>query len=285
MNALDRSHASVLAVIVHFGAVGPSIRVANSATLWADSIVVIANDLGTRPDGLDDRVLWLIPEVNLGYGGAANWAWHKFGPGHDVMVLMNNDIVLSAEGAELCINQTVQGSIAVLAPVLLEGTLGMERSIGRLTSIAKRPVRDTCTGTAELIDCEWVSGAIMFISNRALQHATFETRYFLGFEDVDFCLRSRKLGLRVVVMPSVSVPHVGGQVIGGLWYYYATRNGIWFAWSNFGWPYGLLMVARNSVLFWRVAIADFLKRRGLRASKRMLIGMNDGLWFKTKWME
>ena len=60
---------------------------------------------------------------------------------------------------------------------------------------------------------DWISGAAIFTSKKTFnQLGGFDEDYFMYCEDVDFCLRARKAGQRVIYHPSASVIHaIGGS--------------------------------------------------------------------------
>jgi GT2 family glycosyltransferase len=62
-----------------------------------------------------------------------------------------------------------------------------------------------------LSDVDWVSGACFMTSRAALDRVGYlDSGYFWGFEDVDFCQRLHRAGLRVVYFPDSSVIHAIG---------------------------------------------------------------------------
>jgi GT2 family glycosyltransferase len=70
------------------------------------------------------------------------------------------------------------------------------------------------------ITVDWVSGACLAVHAAAITQAgLLDERFFLYFEDVDWCRRLRAAGWRVVYDPTVTVTHLGGasqtQTIGG----------------------------------------------------------------------
>jgi N-acetylglucosaminyl-diphospho-decaprenol L-rhamnosyltransferase len=82
---------------------------------------------------------------------------------------------------------------------------------------------------------DWVSGACLMTTPRTLDRVGgLDEAYFWGFEDVDFCQRAHRAGLRVVYFPDASVKHEIGASArtvptralfarhGGMWRYYRT---------------------------------------------------------------
>ncbi len=83
----------------------------------------------------------------------------------------------------------------------------LRRGIRRI--LARKPLNDWAVTTPQ--DVDWVSGACLAVSRPALAEVgLLDERFFLYFEDVDWCLRMREAGWRVVYQPQITVTHLGG---------------------------------------------------------------------------
>ncbi len=61
------------------------------------------------------------------------------------------------------------------------------------------------------VDVDWVSGACLAVRRQALEEVgLLDEGFFLYFEDVDWCLRMRRAGWRVVYHPGIPAIHLGG---------------------------------------------------------------------------
>lgn len=70
------------------------------------------------------------------------------------------------------------------------------------------------SGTAPL-ETEWVAATCMIVRYAALQAVgPLDERFGLYFEDVDWCLRLRAAGWRVLFVPTIAITHLGGASIG-----------------------------------------------------------------------
>ncbi len=59
---------------------------------------------------------------------------------------------------------------------------------------------------------DWVSGAAMMVKRRVLDEISLlNGDYFLGNEDVEYCLKARKHGFRVIYVPSARLWHKVGK--------------------------------------------------------------------------
>jgi len=61
-------------------------------------------------------------------------------------------------------------------------------------------------------DCDWIMGSAMMTSRKAVERVgKLDEKYFMYFEDVDWCRRFWEKGMRVVYYPLVQVFHYHGK--------------------------------------------------------------------------
>lgn len=270
------SEMACTAVVVHYGDVRPTLVQVEAVRSWADAVIVVAND-GTLDDwfGQDPAVNWLTPDGNLGYGGAANYA-AMFSESR-VLALLNTDVSLPSGTARRAVQfLRADGSRGIVAPRLQRDGGLLLSGAGQVSPVVRRC--RTREVRAESERCDWVSGAVMFITRECLRAIRFDERYFLGMEDVDFCFRAKAAGWSTHVLDDHETVHRGGEVIGpARWYYYAFRNPLWFA-KVYTPPLSrTLLFGTSALLVARVAIADIIKRRGLARTSFAFRGLLDGL--------
>jgi GT2 family glycosyltransferase len=92
---------------------------------------------------------------------------------------------------------------------------GMSRLSSRTSILEGHYLFRSSFGDA-LRDVDWVSGGCIMVPRAVWQdHAGLTERWFMYAEDVEFCLRLRASGLRVVVDPRVKAQHaIGGSSAG-----------------------------------------------------------------------
>jgi GT2 family glycosyltransferase len=79
--------------------------------------------------------------------------------------------------------------------------------------IAEIIVEDDGPGTksASAQSVEWISGACMFFRRSALKEiGLFDERFFLYFEETDWCLRAKNGGKSIFYLPWITAVHFGG---------------------------------------------------------------------------
>lgn len=63
----------------------------------------------------------------------------------------------------------------------------------------------------EIHEVGWVSGSFMLIRKEVFEKIGFlNDDFFMYFEDVEFCMRAKKAGFKVVINPSVEIKHLSG---------------------------------------------------------------------------
>lgn len=262
-------------VVVHFGPLDPTLRTVESALEYCEAVVVIANDGARRPAAISSRVRWIVPVRNLGFGQAINEAAASLAA--KFFLLLNTDTEVSVSCVDGCCELFQSPDVGIVAPRLNFSDGRLQSGPGKTSRLLSIPSARGGEHLEAATDCAWVSGAVMFVRASVLSQVQFDGSYFLGHEDVDFCLRARALGWRVVWNPLSPAVHHQGQVVGNqMWHYYCSRNAIWFARDSKGNLWALAAYMRLLGQASRVWVADILKRRGTAASKAAWAGIRDG---------
>ena len=108
---------------------------------------------------------------------------------------------------------TVQGSARAF-PGILTGLFGRNSPLSRL--LPKNPITRANVVCLESdgvtpIEVDWVSGACMVVRRKAINEVgLLDPRFFMYWEDADWCRRMWKKGWKVVYLPSAKVTHFVG---------------------------------------------------------------------------
>ncbi len=170
------------------------------------------------PKGPDPRIV--EAPRNLGFGGGYNlgarYARGKY------LLINNPDKILERDGVEkLVAKMESDASIGILAPKLVhdDGTVRTSArtlpdpfdlivkrtSLQRLFPQRLRSYLQLDRDPNEEREVDWVVGGCFLVRRDLfLELGGFDERFFLFFEDTDFCRRVRELGKRVVYYPAVS---------------------------------------------------------------------------------
>jgi N-acetylglucosaminyl-diphospho-decaprenol L-rhamnosyltransferase len=73
-------------------------------------------------------------------------------------------------------------------------------------------VDDMSWDHASVRDCDWVPGCYFLVRKEVIdQIGLFDPRYFLYYEEIDFCFAAKRAGWLVTYFPYTSVVHLGGE--------------------------------------------------------------------------
>lgn len=158
-------------------------------------------------------------ETNHGYSGANNLALQRlFEAGCEYVLILNNDSVLGRGSLDAMVAAAqAHPAAGPIGPLISKNVLGgplvscgerywrrwvwLPRSLLRVRGLA-----------AESFPVGGVQGCALLISRQLYQAcAGFDDDYFAYYEEVDYCLRSRRLGMRPRVEPLAEVAHRGSR--------------------------------------------------------------------------
>lgn len=202
--------------------------------------------------------------VNAGFAGACNIGIrHAAQQGCDYIFLLNNDAL--AEGdtvASLVQASKSKQDSALLGSVLVYVSSGAYQFFGsRAGTVIREPEflifeKDAALLSQAFIETDFIIGAALFIPIRIWdQIGPFDERFFLNYEETDFCYRARKQGISSYVVPASVVRHHANASIGNypapMYAYFMTRNGLLFA-EKHGRPAQHRPLFRLKTLYWDI---------------------------------
>ncbi len=258
-------------------------------------------------DGSSERILAegfevciLRLEKNLGFTGGNNVGlFHAQSLGVKYAFLLNNDTTLEPDAlARLVEAAERNGDAGMLAPVMhyydrpdevwfagaslsltraealhaapssLSGDIGVDSQDSNIIPQRKQDM--------DVYPSPWVSGCAMLVRMTAFgQVGGFDERFYLTWEDVDWCVRMHQQGWRVLVVPAARIYHKGGRSgsrLTGVHRYYAVRNSLLLASKHAG-------VGYVPALFW-VSVRHLRGAMGSEPGERVasLLTVMEGLW-------
>lgn len=127
--------------------------------------------------------------------------------------------------------------------------------------------------------CDWVCGASMIIRRQVIEDiGLMDERYFLYFEEVDYCRRAHQAGWQCWHVPDSRVIHLEGAST-GISATAKRRAGYWYDSRRrfFVKHYGITGLVAADIL-WAIGRSSFLLRKSLRLVARSHEN-NDPKWF------
>lgn len=234
---------AVSVVIVNFNA-GDMLRAAVDSALVAEGarvdVVVVDNastdssldNVSTRVDRYS-RVSVIANDHNAGFARACNMGTQAVKG--EWLLYLNPDCVVSPGAVkEMLDAAALREDVGMVGGFLMnpDGTeqIGGRRAVptpwrslvrvlnlGRkLGSVYPRLFSDFLLHTEPVppspIEVEAISGACMLVRRTALEEVgLLDERYFLHCEDLDWCMRFRQAGLKILFVPSAKVTHYKGR--------------------------------------------------------------------------
>ncbi|HEX2761885.1 MAG TPA: glycosyltransferase family 2 protein [Rhizomicrobium sp.] len=202
--------------------------------------------------------------INAGFAGACNIGIrHAVQQCCDYFFLLNNDAL--AEGdtvASLVQASKTQQDSALLGSVLVYISSGTYQFFGSRTgTVVRQPEfltfeKDAALLSQDFIETDFIIGAAFFIPIRVWDRiGPFDERFFLNYEETDFCYRARNVGIPSFIVPTSVVRHHANASLGSypapMYAYFMTRNGLLFA-EEHGSPAQHRPLFRLKTLYWDI---------------------------------
>lgn len=172
--------------------------------------------------GLRVRGLRIIEnKKNLGFAKAVNQGI-KSAKG-DYILILNPDTKVKTDSLKKILNfAKSHPEVGIVGAKLINPDGSIQPSVYHFPSL-KRAFLEFWLGkkgeyekyaplTKNPLEVDAVTGAVMLISKRTIEKVgLFDERYFMYFEDLDYCRRVKRAGLKVFYFPEAPVLHYHGQ--------------------------------------------------------------------------
>jgi len=191
-------------------------------------------------------VVLLETGKNLGYAGGNNVGIrYSLANGADYVLILNNDTVVDSQLLRCLVDAGhVIPNAGVLGPAnffcddpTFIWTIGARRRYEPIPHYEMLGRRTTADSWPASVRMDAIAGSAMLVSGRVLQEIGYlDERFFLCFEELDFCDRANAAGFICVFVPSAKVWHKVGGALGAidspLRVYFNTRNRLLWARKN-----------------------------------------------------
>lgn len=227
---------------------------------------------------------------NLGYAGGNNVGIQAaLSQGAEFVLLLNNDTVVAPD----LLDEFVHSARQFPDAAAFCGKIYRYEEPDRIWWAAARWVEsegsfvcplegalDNCSTDDSATDTDYACGCGMFIRSALIKKVgPLDSRYFLTFEETDWCFRVRRLGYRCLFIPKAKIWHKGSVSFRGddspLYSYFFTRNRLLFAERHLG--------ARARAVVWRKTMGQVLAWAfaPLRGSG---VGWKKRYWLLRAWL-
>lgn len=276
---------------------------ASQGAAWRLYIVDNASSDGSldRLTDLPANVTVLASPVNAGWAGGNNIGIKRaLEAGHEHIFLLNNDAFVAPN--TLAVLKATYDANADRRPLLGPLHHGVSDASYDFVAAAEDPAlgvpewisaeEGEAKLSAPLFETAYISGAGIFAHHDHFARiGLFDERFYLNFDETDWCYRARDLGIPLLMVREAVIRHIGSASIGGhlsaLQTYFLTRNRLLFGekhssgrqrfevlrryvWqarsmtqssSRLGWIGRLLTSSDVQVAAFRQGVIDYVTRR------------------------
>jgi GT2 family glycosyltransferase len=224
--------------------------------------------------------------ANLGFAAGMNAGIRRaLERGAAYVFLANNDTTLAPDAIALLVAAAEGAGAGMVSPAIyyFDAPQRIWWLGGRLRPLlleVRRCERAPSRHDPRPFAVDFITGCGMLISRATLERVgLFDERFFMYYEDSDYCLRARRAGIRVLVEPRAAMYHKVAQSSGGSHSpnerYHMGRSSVQYfrkharpwQWPLI-WPYRAGSAARS---LWRLA-----RLRRFAAAGAYLRGLRDG---------
>lgn len=188
------------------------------------SIVVVNNDphidIHKQLEKKTSRT-YINSGKNVGFAAGVNIGI-KFAldQGAEYIVLVNNDTVVSSDFITPTLAVFEKNEKVGIAAPLIQFEKNNTTYFDFGGNIQKYTGKTYHTNTQKILkkqpfQAAYVSGCCMIIRREVFEEVgLFDPKFFLYYEDVDFCLRARECGFQIYVVPSARITHSLSKTVG-----------------------------------------------------------------------
>jgi len=297
---MESGFQAVSAVIVNYNAGALLIDSVRAALAQAEQVIVVDNasidasmDLLAAQFAAEPRLVMLCETKNLGFAAGCNLGVGLASQAH--LLFLNPDCILGAGSLRRMVEVLDSDSSVGMVGGLLTNLDGSEQGGGRravptpwrsfvrafgLVRLSDRWPRlffDFHLHKQPLpnapIDVEAISGALMLVRRTAIDDVgLWDEAYFLHCEDLDWCMRFRQGGWRILFVPDAPVLHHHGHCSRARPFFvewHKHRGMVRFYHKFFSHQYpGVLMWLVNVGVWWRFALVSVV-HSGRLVAKRL----------------
>src|SRR3989344_6681174 len=200
-------------------------------------LIVVDNN---SEDGLsgainDKSIEFIQNDQNLGFTGGNNIGVKKaLEQGADYIFILNPDAVVEEDTISNLVREAQNYSIDIVGPKVLfadRKTIWYAGGIFDKKNVlgSHKGVNEKDQGQYEKSEVtDYVTGAALFVRSEVFKKiGLFDDRFFLYYEDADFCIRAKRVGFSIMYIPSAKVYHKNAKSTGlgsSLQDYFITRN-------------------------------------------------------------
>jgi len=227
---------------------------------------------------LSDRSTIILNNINSGFSGGCNLGIQRaLSEGCTHIFLLNNDAIVLPSTIRYLIDQSakLEDNAILGCAVKISSTDKFQFFGSRTREDVGHPVWFDDSNLEKLsnnlIETDFVLGAALFAPARLWRKlGYFDERFYLNYEETDWCYRARKFGIYCyVVSKSIAIHKIGatiGPKNGPLQTYFIYRNELLFATRHANRRQQLRLILRTIKILLKSTLNDCIKFKKMRPS-------------------
>jgi len=192
----------------------------------------------------------------------------------EYILLANNDVFFNQRNLLSSLKQRCENNKVITPKILYHGTDKIWFSGGHINKYKGLNIHEDEFKSDSLVNqserlVDFAPACFLMVKKEVFTTVgTFDEKYFVYWEDVDFCLRLRNLGYNITLAPALYIEHKVSVSTGGraslFSTYYFLRNRLYFIHKHFnGWSkiISLLYIYLTTII--KIIIFDFPRKKVL----------------------
>lgn len=221
-------------------------------------------------------------QLNLGYAGGMNIGIkYAIGQGARYVLLLNNDTIADSDMVRKLVDSVKDGGIS--SPIIYyadhpDKIWSIGGNINPILLELTQPHGDTVISPQITIERDFLTGCALLIHTDVfLSVGYFDERFFPGYyEDLDFCLRVKRNGFSLKLVPDAKLWHKVSQSSGGersnkVYFLMARNSGLYFKKNMRAWNAIFIIGYRFGSALKKTII--FLKNKNMSALSAYWLGL------------
>ena len=147
----------------------------------------------------------ILSKTNLGYGKANN-----LGINHsdsNFILILNPDTLVENDSIKILLDYAKDYRPAIVAPIVKSKKIN-EFNFGYFHDSSNKNFN---LNNVEAFEVDFVRGFALLINKQKFKNRFFDENYFTYMEELDLCLRIKKLGEKIFIHPKSRVSHIGAS--------------------------------------------------------------------------
>jgi GT2 family glycosyltransferase len=227
----------------------------------------------TAKYNLQGSVFYIQSLQNVGFAGGNNIVLRRvLKEEFDYILLANNDVYVSDKTLLYNLKEKCEKLKMVTPTILYYGTNKIWFSGGHLNKYKGINIHENefevnnPTGISEVIT-DFAPACFLMVHRDVFDKiGLFDEKYFVYWEDIDFCLRARNAGFKISLLPQLNIDHKVSATTGGrislFSTYYFLRNRLYFIRKSFrGFDLYVSLTYTYMTSFVKIVLYDFQRKK------------------------